>query len=100
MNNVRPRLALLTEEQKQEIHEYTLKLLATTGVRVDSPSALKMLEKKLGSSSVENRTVRIPREMVEWAIQVAPKQIQIFDRRGIHNSKLAGRMIESVLGSG
>jgi trimethylamine--corrinoid protein Co-methyltransferase len=73
---------MLTEEQKHDIHRYTLQVLATTGVRVDSPSALAMLEKRVGKSNVERRTVQIPRELVEWAIQVAPKQIQIFDRRG------------------
>jgi len=26
--------------------------------------------------------VRIPKELVEWAIKVAPTQIQIYDRRG------------------
>src|SRR5258706_9488657 len=82
MNNVRPQLKMLTEEQIQDIHTYTLELLATTGVRVDSPSALKMLEKRVGSSNVEGRTVRIPAELVEWAIKVAPRQIQIYDRRG------------------
>jgi trimethylamine--corrinoid protein Co-methyltransferase len=82
MNNVRPHLTLLTEEQKHEIHGYVLKILATTGVRVDSPSALEMLKKRVGSSNVEERSVRIPREMVEWAIQSAPKRIQIYDRRG------------------
>ena len=46
MNNVRPQMKMLTEEQIQDIHKYTLKLLATTGVRVDSPSAVTMLEKK------------------------------------------------------
>ena len=40
MNNVRPHLTMLTEEQIQDIHQYTLKLLVTTGVRVDSPSAV------------------------------------------------------------
>jgi trimethylamine:corrinoid methyltransferase-like protein len=81
MNNIRPRLTLLTEEQKQEIHQYVLQILATTGVRVDSPSVLEMLEKRVGSSNVEGRSVRIPKELVEWAIKVAPKRIQIFDRR-------------------
>jgi len=65
MNNVRPHLSMLTEEQIQDIHKYTLQLLATTGVRVDSPSALAMLEKRVGSSNVEGRTVRIPAELVE-----------------------------------
>ncbi len=48
MNNVRPRLTMLTEEQIQDIHQYTLKILETTGVRVDSPSALEMLRKRVG----------------------------------------------------
>jgi len=82
MNNVRPHLTMLTEDQKQDIHQYTMKLLATTGVRVDSPSALEMLRKKVGSSNVNDRTVRIPAELVEWALKVAPRQIQIYDRRG------------------
>jgi trimethylamine--corrinoid protein Co-methyltransferase len=90
MNNVRPHLTLLTEEQKKEIHEYTLKLLATTGVRVDSPSALKMLEKRVGSSNVEGRTVRFPKELIEWAIKAAPRQIRIFDRRGNLQFQIGG----------
>ncbi len=90
MNNVRPRITLLTEEQKHEIHQYVLKILETTGVRVDSPSALEMLKKRVGSSNVEERTVRIPKELVEWAINVAPKRIQIFDRRGNPQFQIGG----------
>jgi trimethylamine--corrinoid protein Co-methyltransferase len=82
MNNVRPHLRLLTEEQIQDIHKYTLQILATTGVRVDSPSALAMLGKRVGRANVEGRTVRIPAELVEWAIKVAPRRIQMYDRRG------------------
>ncbi|HXF85042.1 MAG TPA: trimethylamine methyltransferase family protein [Anaerolineales bacterium] len=90
MNNVLPRLQLLTEEQIHQVHEYTLKVLETTGVRVDSPAALAMLEKRVGSLSVEGRTVRIPRELVEWAIQAAPKRIQVFDRRGNPQFSIGG----------
>ena len=90
MNNVRPQLALLSEEQKHDVHEYALQVLANTGVRVDSLLALKMLEKRVGSSNVDERTVRIPRELVEWAIQVAPKRIQIFDRRGNPQFQIGG----------
>ena len=61
MNNVRPRITLLTEAQKHEIHQYVLKILETTGVRVDSPSALERLEKRVGRSNVEGRTVRMPK---------------------------------------
>ncbi|HMR98101.1 MAG TPA: trimethylamine methyltransferase family protein, partial [Anaerolineales bacterium] len=82
MNNARPQMKMLTEDQKREIHQYTLKLLATTGVRVDSPSAVEMLEKRVGRLNVEGRSVRIPSEVVEWAIKSAPRRIQIYDRRG------------------
>lgn len=82
MNNVRPQLTMLTEEQKQDIHHSTLELLATTGVRIDSPSVLEMLGKKLGTTMVDGQTVRFPSELVEWAIKSAPPKIQVYDRRG------------------
>lgn len=100
MNNVRPRLQMLTEEQIHDIHEYTLKLLETTGVRVDSPSAVEMLEKSVGRSNVEGRTVRIPRELVEWAIKAAPRQIQIFDRRGNPKFLIGGENDRTRFGIG
>jgi trimethylamine--corrinoid protein Co-methyltransferase len=90
MNNVRPALTLLTEEQKHDIHEYTLQLLGTTGVRVDSPSTLEMLRGRVGSSRVDGRTVRFPRELVEWAIRSAPAQIRIHDRRGNEQFTIGG----------
>ena len=100
MNNVLPRLTMLTEEQIQDIHQYTLKILATTGVRVDSPSALEMLKTKVGSSLVDGRTVRIPAELVEWAIKVAPRQIQMFDRRGNPQFTIGGEGDRTRFGIG
>ncbi len=82
MNNVRPKLTMLTEEQVHEIHNRTMNVLETVGVRVDSPSALEMLKKRVGSLQVKDRSVRIPRELIEWAIQSAPKRVQVYDRRG------------------
>ncbi len=100
MNTVRPQMKMLTEEQIQDIHEYTLKLLETTGVRVDSPSAVEMLEKKVGRSNVEGRTVRIPRELVEWAIKSAPRRIQIYDRRGNPQFQIGGEADRTRFGIG
>ena len=45
MNNVRPQLTLLNEEQIQQIHHYALHILSETGVRVDSSSVVEMLKK-------------------------------------------------------
>lgn len=100
MNNVRPYLKLLTEEQIQDIHKYTLQVLETTGVRVDSPSAVAMLEKRVGSSMVDGKRVRIPRELVEWAIKVAPRQIQIYDRRGNPQFQIGGAEDRTRFGIG
>src|SRR5690349_8214485 len=100
MNNVRPHLRMLNEEQIQDIHQYTLKLLATTGVRVDSPTAVEMLRKKVGDSSIDGRNVRIPAELVEWALQVAPREIRIYDRRGNPQFKIGAEEDRTRFGIG
>ena len=48
-HNARPRLTLLSEAQKAQVHGYALRILAETGVRVDSPGVLRFLEGKLGA---------------------------------------------------
>lgn len=80
-NNVRPRLTMLTEEQIHQIHDYALRILIETGIRVDSPSVLNLMEGKLRLKA-EGRTLRIPKEIVEEAVQSAPKTIEVFNRRG------------------
>ncbi len=87
MNNVRPRLTLMNEAQIQEVHRNVLKVLSETGVRVDSPAILQMLERKLGLKS-QDRIIKFPPEIVEDAIRSAPKTIDIYDRRGEHKLKL------------
>ncbi len=81
MNNARPQLTLLNEEQIQQTHQYALRILSETGVRVDSPSVIEMLE-KTGQAQVEGRSVKLSAELVESAIQSAPSAIQMYDRRG------------------
>jgi trimethylamine--corrinoid protein Co-methyltransferase len=80
--NVIPRLSLLTGEQIEQIHAYALHILETTGVQVDSPRALRLFEQKLGPGAVQDGRVRIPPQVVEWAIQSAPSTIDVYNRRG------------------
>lgn len=87
MNNVRPKLTMMSEEQIQEAHRNVLKVLSETGVRVDSPDILNLLEWKLGIKS-QDRIVKFQPEIVEEAIKSAPKSIDVFDRRGNHKMKL------------
>jgi trimethylamine--corrinoid protein Co-methyltransferase len=81
MNNVRPQLTLLTDDQIQQTHNYALQILSETGVRVDSPSVVEMLQ-KTKQVQVEGRSVKMSVELVESAIQSAPSTIQVYDRRG------------------
>lgn len=81
MNNVRPHLKLLNEEQIQQVHEYALRILSETGVRVDSPSVVEMLG-KTGRVEVQGRSAKLSPELVESAIHAAPSVIQMYDRRG------------------
>lgn len=81
MNNVRPQLRLLNEEQIQQIHGYALRILSETGVRVDSSSMLERLE-KTGQAEIQGRSVKLSSELVERAIHSAPSVIQMYDRRG------------------
>jgi len=87
MNNVRPRIALMNDEQIKEAHENVLKVLIETGVRVDSPSILKMLEQKLGLKA-EGRLIKFTSEIVEEAIKSAPRTIDVYNRRGDLKLKL------------
>ena len=80
-NNALPRLTLLSEEQKAQVHQYALRILSRTGVRVDSPGVLRFLEQKLGTKA-EADVLRLPTEVVEEAIHTAPKVIEVYDRIG------------------
>ena len=80
-NNAVPRLSLLTQDQIRQAHDYALRILAETGVRVDSPKARAALQKRFNLDA-ESPLVKIPPEAVESAIQSAPKRIEVFDRHG------------------
>jgi len=79
--HAQPRLTLLTEEQIHQVHGYALRILAETGVRVDSDSTRRLLRRKWGIPA-DDRLVRIPAEVTEAALGSAPKRIDIYDRRG------------------
>jgi trimethylamine--corrinoid protein Co-methyltransferase len=81
-NIVQPRLNTLDQQQIKKVHEYSLQILSSIGVRVDSQQARKLFARAIGSKAVEGDRVRIPADLVEWAIQAAPARIDIYDRKG------------------
>ena len=81
MNNVRPHLSMLTPEQIQQVHDYTMRILSETGVRVDSETVIDLL-RKTGLVQIDGRIVKFSAELVTRAIDSAPPVLQIYDRRG------------------
>jgi trimethylamine--corrinoid protein Co-methyltransferase len=81
MSEVKPAIKVLTREQIEKIHNYSLEILSTTGIRVDSSRVRKLFARTLGGSDAD-RVVRIPAELVDRALKTAPSTMDIFDRRG------------------
>lgn len=63
------------------IHDAALEVLRDTGVRVDDPAIVSLLE-GAGCTVTGSNVVRIPARLVEWAIAQAPKTVRIADRAG------------------
>jgi trimethylamine--corrinoid protein Co-methyltransferase len=81
-NHVHPQIQVLDAEQIRHLHEQALKILATTGVRIDSPQVMELVIKAAGSKVVQGERIQLPARLVEWALQTAPSTVKIFDRRG------------------
>jgi trimethylamine--corrinoid protein Co-methyltransferase len=89
---------LLSEGQIKAIHEATLDLLKTIGVRVFSQEGVELL-KKAGCRAGENDTIQIPPHLVEESIQSAPSRVTIYDRKGKETMRLEGRQVHFGLGT-
>ncbi|MCW5978530.1 MAG: trimethylamine methyltransferase family protein [Bryobacteraceae bacterium] len=72
---------ILSDNDCRRIHDAALEILDTVGVRVDSPEIVNLL-RDAGAAVVEDSVVRLPAELVEWAVRQAPRQARIADRRG------------------
>jgi len=81
-NIIRPKITLLDDTQKEKIHNDSLHILSTVGVRVDSEKAKHIFEKAIGSKTTGNDLVRIPGELVENALKTAPSSLSIYNRKG------------------
>lgn len=79
--NVRPRLQLLNSEQMKQIHQYSIRILENTGIKVESKTALDIF-KKSKSVKIKNETVYIQAELIHNSIKQAPSSIDIYNKKG------------------
>jgi trimethylamine--corrinoid protein Co-methyltransferase len=80
MQRLRPKISVMTNRQIGRVHDQSLHILASVGVRVDSEDARRVLG--VAGAEVDSDRVRLPAELVEWAIEAAPPGVDIYDRRG------------------
>jgi len=78
---VRPKLQLLAPAQMEAVHRYSVEILETIGVRVESDTALETFC-RLGAVEVRDDIVRIHEELIDHAIHTAPSSVEIFNRNG------------------
>ncbi len=89
-NVVQPRLSVLNEKQIAQVHDYSLRILETVGVRVDSEAARQLFATAVGRCWSEGDRVRISGELVDWALKQAPSSVEVYDRQGEPTFRLPG----------
>ena len=75
------RLQVLTEDEKNQVHERSLKLLARTGVRVDTARGRQILKEAGAQVDEHTHIVRLHKNQVEAALGLAPKKFTLGARR-------------------
>jgi trimethylamine---corrinoid protein Co-methyltransferase len=74
-------LRVLSNEECNRIHEETLKILSKTGVRVDTANGRSHLKRAGAEIDEGTNIVRIPRNLVEECLELAPKEFCLGGRR-------------------
>ncbi|MBI2860565.1 MAG: trimethylamine methyltransferase family protein [Chloroflexi bacterium] len=70
---MRPEISFLSPEEQERIHQAALWLLENVGMQMPCPEALAIM-KKGGAKIEDDSTAKIPRELVQYAVDVAPKR--------------------------
>jgi len=95
------RLTVLADEEKDGIHEASLRVLARTGLRVDSAKARGLLKAFGAEVHDSSRIVRFPRAVVEQALDMATKEFSLGARREGWNLRMnAGNCLLCMDGQG
>jgi trimethylamine--corrinoid protein Co-methyltransferase len=74
-------IRVLSDEERHQVHDSSLKILSHTGVRVDTAQGRQIL-KAIGAEVDEySNIVRFPRHLIEEALRLAPKNFSLGARR-------------------
>jgi len=74
-------LQVLTQDEQSQVHERSLKILARTGVRVDTAQGRRILAAAGAQVDENTRIVRFPRNLVEDSLGLATRNFTLGARR-------------------
>jgi trimethylamine--corrinoid protein Co-methyltransferase len=78
---VRAFLQVLSGEERAQVHERTLTILARNGVRVETAQGRRFLRDAGAEVDENTQIVRFPRALVEESLRLAPKEFSLGARR-------------------
>lgn len=85
-----PVLSFLSQENKKQIFESSLKLLEEVGQKAMNRSCCRLM-KDAGCHANDDDLIRVPSRLVEEAIKTVPSKIDIYSREGEQAMDLGGR---------
>jgi trimethylamine--corrinoid protein Co-methyltransferase len=83
-------LQVLSDDEVRRIHEASVHILETCGVKIHSPRMLTFLRDRGLPADEETHVVRFPRSCLEAALAAIPPQFDVFDREGQFAFTLGG----------
>ncbi|HEX9012791.1 MAG TPA: trimethylamine methyltransferase family protein [Anaerolineaceae bacterium] len=73
-------LTVVSEEDLEKIYQASLDVLMDPGVYSDSDLVLDLFEKGGAQVDRAERSIRLPKDLVEWAIKAAPRSFTLYGR--------------------
>jgi trimethylamine--corrinoid protein Co-methyltransferase len=91
---------ILTEDEKHRIHAESIRILFEVGAKFISDKALKILKRNGARGDPDTKIARIPEEMVQQALQTAPKSFFLGSRVAENDFHLPSTYSGYVLDNG
>jgi trimethylamine--corrinoid protein Co-methyltransferase len=76
------RLKVLSESEVKNIHDATIDILESCGVKISSSTMLDMLREKGLPVDHDSQVVRFPKSCIEESLAAIPRKFEVFDRTG------------------
>ena len=87
---MRTLLQVLSKDERAQVHERTLEILSTTGVRVDTARGRQILGDAGAEVDQNTNVVCFPRALVEESLRLAPKEFTLGARRPGYELRMNG----------